>query len=466
MDAGLAFERAAVGRLATTPACRNLITLFFLHENARKGPSPATEAAKIRKVGVVGAGTMGAGIAQLAAVKGYEVVVQEVNDAALAAGIQKIEALFRKAAEHRVISPEEAEKKLSAIGRTTTWQGFADVDLAVEAAIEDLDAKRAIFCELERHTPPTAFLATNTSSLLVEKLQEGREHPERIGGLHFFNPVHKMPLVEVVHAPATYYQTLTALLQFAVALGKTPVVVKDSPGFVVNRILMPYLNEAVIILREGKLSVKQIDRVMCRFGMPVGPLDLLDQVGLDIAAHIEASMRPLLGDRFEPNPVFEQMCKRGWLGQKKGLGFYRHQEGKKSENDEAILSIVNGGQGSVEFGTEDPGSDARDRMVLLMVNEAAACFCEGLAADAPSLDLAVVFGTGWAPHRGGPLRYADDRGLGEIVRVLDAFSKKFGRRFEPCTELRRRAEEGATFYGTALEEMQQAARLAAVASPG
>jgi 3-hydroxyacyl-CoA dehydrogenase/enoyl-CoA hydratase/3-hydroxybutyryl-CoA epimerase len=450
MPAGLQYEREAVSRLATTPACRNLITLFFLQENARKMPdqaataNPSPAARRAGKIGIVGAGTMGAGIAQLAAIKGFDVIVQEVNDAALAAGMSKIEDLFRKATENRVLSRSEAERKLAAIGRTTSWQGFDSVDLVIEAVIEDLDTKLTIFRELEKRTRPETVLVTNTSSLLVAKLQEGREHPERIGGLHFFNPVHKMPLVEVVRAPVTAEKPLAALHDFAIQLGKVPVVVKDSPGFLVNRILMPYLNEAAMLLAEG-VPATMIDQRMTRFGMPIGPLELLDQVGLDVAAHIEKAMRPYFANRFDPNPLFETMRQRGWLGQKSGRGFYRH-EGKRKTANPHLRDVIRPADWRDFSAALDLPDQAMARMVLVMVNEAALCLSEGIAADAPTIDLAMIFGTGWAPHRGGPLRYADDRGLKEVVRRLEELGRSHGPRFEPCAELRRRAENNEPFY--------------------
>lgn len=455
MQVGLEYERQAIGRLATTKACRNLVTLFFLIERARKpeGGEAAGSARAIRRVGIVGAGTMGAGIAQLAAVKGFEVTVQEVDEAALAAGMNKIEALFARAVQRRVLSSEEAQQKLAKIGRTTSWEGFGDADLVVEAVIEELNSKRDVFRELARRCRPDAILATNTSSLSVRELQDGLDHPERVAGLHFFNPVHKMPLVEVARAPQTGEATLATLMRWAAALGKTPVAVGDSPGFVVNRILMPYLNEAGMLVAEG-LSIEQVDQVMRRFGMPMGPLELLDQVGLDVAAHIARAMKPVFGARLTPHPALEQMCTWGWLGQKSGLGFYRYQGKSKTANTEALPRL------RAQTGTGPPAPDtrltaerlheARERMVTLMVNEAAACLGEGLAPRADVIDLAMVLGTGWAPHRGGPLRYADDRGAADLLKTLLELRQRIGPRFEPCAELRQRAETGECFYSSLL----------------
>jgi 3-hydroxyacyl-CoA dehydrogenase/enoyl-CoA hydratase/3-hydroxybutyryl-CoA epimerase len=450
MAEGLKYEREAIGRLATTPACRNLVTLFFMMENARKPPAASENNGipAIRRVGIVGAGTMGAGIAQLAAVKGFDVVIQEVDEAALTTGVRKVEDLLLKAAGRGLISAEEARRRFAAIGKTTKWEGFADLDLVIEAVVEDVHIKRSVFQELEKRTKPQAILATNTSSLSVRELQQGLSRPDRVGGLHFFNPVHKMPLVEVVQAPATSESVAQALTGWAAAVGKTPVLVKDSPGFVVNRILMPYLNEAVL-LAASKTGIEQIDHVMRRFGMPMGPFELMDQVGLDVGAHIGRTMEPHFGRRFPPNPAFERMTQRGWLGQKSGVGFYRYQGKKKQVNQDVMTASIFPHEGG-GTGSTNP-AEIRDRMVLLMVNEAAACLEEGLAASADVVDLAMILGTGWAPHRGGPLRYADDRGPKEIVSALEDLAKRYAVRFEPCTEIRRRAEKGEPFYNQRLE---------------
>jgi 3-hydroxyacyl-CoA dehydrogenase / enoyl-CoA hydratase / 3-hydroxybutyryl-CoA epimerase len=451
MEAGLVYEREAASRLALTTACHHLIGVFLAMESARKLPEElrSVDPPEVRRVGVVGAGAMGAGIAQLAAVKDCSVVVQEINEEALGAGILKIKRLFDQAVAKRVLSAAEAERYLSAVHGTLTWEGFDNLDVVVEAALEDLDVKRALFRELEARARPTTVLATNTSSLPVTQLQEGLTHPERVAGLHFFNPVHKMPLVEVARAPATDDRTAAELTAWAIALGKTPVLVNDSPGFVVNRVLMPYLNEVVLLVAEG-LKIDQVDHVMRRFGMPMGPLELLDQIGLDVAAHVASSLGPTAADRFPPNTAFEQMRERGWLGVKSGRGFYSHR-GKRqrvnllaqnllrSEADSAAAALAKALAPAARL------VQARERMVLLMVNEAALALGEGVAANAEAIDLAMIMGTGWAPHRGGPLHYADDRGLADVVKALADLAARRGKRFEPCAELRRRAEAGESF---------------------
>ncbi len=442
LAAGLAAERAAAGRLAVSPACRNLITLWLGGEKARKLPDNLRTVAgsEVRNVGVVGAGVMGAGIAQLAAIRGARVVVREVNQTALDVGLQRIKELFDKAVQRRVLSESEATKRFAAVIGVTHADGFNDTDVVVEAAVENLDAKRAVFKELDAQTRPTTVLATNTSSLQVGSLEEGLTHPERVGGMHFFNPVHKMPLVEVVRAAATNERAVATLVQWAIALGKTPVVVRDSPGFVVNRILTPYLAEATLLVAEG-MKIQEIDHVMKRFGMPMGPLELLDQIGLDVAAHVARSMGPLLADRFGDNPAFEKMRANGWLGQKSGRGFYIHRGRARTPNHlaENLLRVEAAGEGAAVSQGMPPevrAVEARDRLVLLMVNEAALVLSEGLAESAETIDLAMVLGTGWAPHRGGPLRYADERGLGNVVEALEALAARHGGRFTPCAELK------------------------------
>jgi 3-hydroxyacyl-CoA dehydrogenase/enoyl-CoA hydratase/3-hydroxybutyryl-CoA epimerase len=443
LETGLAQERDATTRLGSTPACRNLVTLFLRMEQARKLPQADATLARsipIKRVALVGAGAMGAGIAQLARLNGYELVVQEIDQTALSAGRERITNLFQKAADKQLISRTEAIKALDGIRYTTTWEGFADADLIVEAIIEDVAAKEAVFREMENRTKSTALLATNTSSLLVSRLQEGRKHPQRVAGLHFFNPVHKMPLVEVVRAPGTSNQAVAALKQWTIGLGKTPVEVADGPGFVVNRILMPYTYEAMLLLAEG-LPMASIDSTMRKFGMPMGPFEMVDQVGLDVASHITRSMRPVFDERAGAYPFqgvlsrsLEAMCRSGWIGQKAGAGFYRYEGRSKKPNravGELLESETRANSEPIVNGPEWDLREARDRMVLATVNEAAVCLGQGLAEDEATIDLAMVLGTGWAPHRGGPLCYARDRGVKEVVQKLSDLAERLGPRFGP-----------------------------------
>ncbi len=465
MAAGLAQERGAAGRLAVSPACRNLVALWLRGEKAQKMPETlaALAPAEVRRVGVVGAGVMGAGIAQLAAVRGAsKVVVREINQAALDAGLARIKDLFDKAVQRRVLSAADAEKRSAVVRGATDWDAFEDVDVVVEAAVENLDSKRAVFRELDGRTRPDAVLATNTSSLPVGSLEGGLKHPERVGGMHFFNPVHRMQLVEIVRTPATNEGTIAVLVQWAIALGKTPIVVRDSPGFVVNRVLTPYLNEAAVLVAEG-MGIKEIDRVMKRFGMMMGPLEVLDQVGLDVAAHVAESMAPLMAGRLEANAVLAKMRERNWLGQKTGRGFYIHRGRARTVNRlaENLLraeAVPETASLSQALPPEAREAEACERLVLLTVNEAAMALGEGLAESAETIDLAMVLGTGWAPHRGGPLRYADERGQAAVVEALNGLAARHGRRFEPCQELRKRAEAGARFTRPGAGDLKRRAR--------
>jgi 3-hydroxyacyl-CoA dehydrogenase/enoyl-CoA hydratase/3-hydroxybutyryl-CoA epimerase len=438
MEAGLALERAAIARLASTSACRNLVRIFLRREQARKGIDK--DAVAIRRVGIVGAGAMGAAIAQLAVLKGYEIVVREATEEALGMGMLRLVGMLQKAVESGALAPGDLERRLAAIKGTTAWKGFDAVDLIIEAIPEDLEQKRALFRAMEENTPSSTILASNTSSLRIQDLQDGLRHPERVAGLHFFNPVHRMPLVEVVAAPATETPVLGRLKAWTAAIGKTPLIIKDSPGFVVNRVLIPYLNEAVLLVSEG-LDIERVDQAMHKFGMPMGPLEVLDHVGLDVAQLIARVARPVFGDRLGPQAGFELLVSRGWLGQKSRIGFYRYHGRRKRANRLAQSALrVHTATAQLEpMSIADQQTVVQERLVGLMVNEAARCLGEQLVDDADTIDLAMVLGSGWAPHRGGPLRYARDCGPGKIVQILEKWAARRGDRYQPCVELRNMA---------------------------
>jgi 3-hydroxyacyl-CoA dehydrogenase/enoyl-CoA hydratase/3-hydroxybutyryl-CoA epimerase len=433
MAAGMAHEQAAIGRLATSPACRNLVGLFFRREQARK-ISPLEPEHKIHRVGIIGAGTMGAGIAQLAVLQGCEVVVREAGDMALGLAMLRLMGLLQQAVAKGLLSASALTAKLSAVHGTTAWKGFDNLDLVIEAIDENLERKQKIFQELENHVSETTPLASNTSSLRIEDIQKGMSHPERVAGLHFFKPVHKMPLVEVVPASRTEKPIADILSSWAVSLGKTPIVVKDSPGFLVNRILMPYFNEAVFMISEG-LSIDRIDEAMRKFGMAMGPLEVLDQVGLDVATHISRAIEPVFGERFELQPAFQIMEERRLLGKKTEIGFYRYRGKRKHANQKLAEELCLGAPQLESASPADQRAVIRERLVSLMVNESARCLEEGLIDSADMLDLAMVLGAGWAPHRGGPIRYARDLGTERTIQSLTKLAEKYGPRYEPMPGL-------------------------------
>jgi 3-hydroxyacyl-CoA dehydrogenase/enoyl-CoA hydratase/3-hydroxybutyryl-CoA epimerase len=442
-EEGLRSEREAFARLLFTPTCRSLLGLFFQREKARSVGSWLGEDARggdekpIERVGVIGAGAMGAGIAQLAAYQGLSVVLKDVEQSALDAGMAKIGGLFNEAVQSRRLRPDEAAARGGAITPTLDWSAFADVDLAVEAVVEREDVKRQVFADLEANTRPDALLATNTSSLSVARMAGAVADPARVAGLHFFNPVHRMELVEVVRAPATSDRTIAALLRLVKKLGKTPVVVADSPGFLVNRILFPYLAEAVRMNGEG-VGAEAIDRTMRRFGMPMGPLELLDHVGIDVAAHVARSMTGVLAESAPTAERLAAMVGRGDTGKKSGRGFYHYKNGQRGKP-----VVPDGAAASPTL--LDPDVIER-RLVLALVNEAARCLEEHVAHEAWVVDLAMVLGTGFPPFRGGPLRLADERGIAQVLADLTALEQEHGERFAPCERLRRMADDGQSFY--------------------
>ncbi len=423
--AGYAFERDAAARLAISPSCQNLIGLFFRREAARKVPAAMADAPATRRVAVVGAGVMGAGIAQAAAIAGMDVVVREVSDDALKAGLARIDDLFARAAARGKLSAAQAAKLRANIWGTAAWEGFGDAEVVIEAASEDLTLKRALFDELAARCKPGAILATNTSSLTLGAIRED----ERFAGMHFFNPVHKMPLVEVVRGAKTSDATAARLVKLAVALGKTPVVVNDGPGFVVNRVLMPYLAEAVLLVAEG-VGVAAVDRAMRRFGMVAGPLETLDQIGLDVAAHVARQS----GETTLAGSVFAKMAEKGWLGVKSGRGFYVHTGKTPAAHPEAAAlarELHTGPVMSESLPLAARLAEARERLVLLTVNEAVRVRDGGIA-PVDTVDLALVLGAGWAPHRGGPLRYLAARGVADVREALTRLAARLGPRYTPA----------------------------------
>lgn len=443
-DAGFDLEKEAFLALIKTPACRSLLSIFFLQERAKKLPCPLAAAPlPVRRVAVVGAGVMGAGIAQWASARGLPVILKDVAPDALARGLRTIETLFTEAAKKRVFTPAEAAAGMNRVTPVYTSVPLTGVDLVVEAALEKLEAKQAILRDLEKHSRPDTVLATNTSALSIDAIAAPLEHPERVMGIHFFNPVNRMQLVELVRGPRTSAATLATALQFTKAIGKLPVIVNDSPGFLVNRILMPYLVEAVRLFREGHAPAK-IDRLMLAFGMPMGPLRLADEVGLDVAQHVAQDLAKRLKNPMPADDTLPQIIAKGWLGKKSGCGFYAHPKTKGAK------SSANPGLSTLFIPAADcrHSTDAEivDRLVLIMINEAARCLAEGVVAAPEDVDFGMILGTGWAPFRGGPLRHADTVGTTEVVARLDELAKDVAPHFAPCDHLRALAQSGKGFY--------------------
>ena len=439
----LELEARTAGTLVASPACKNLIFLFRLRERAVKGPwAPGAVAQDVDRIAVIGAGVMGGGIAQLAAYRDIPARMKDIRHDAVGAGLAFARSVFDKAVERRKLSRREADAKMALVSGGIDDAGLRQAGLVVEAVVERMDIKRQVLAEAEAAMNPQGVLATNTSSLSVDAMAAGLQRPGRFAGMHFFNPVHRMPLVEVVQGKSTDPTTVQTVAALAVRLGKVPVVTTDGPGFLVNRILGACLNEAGHMLDDG-LDAKAVDRAWTRFGMPMGPYRLLDEIGLDVAHHAGASLAAALGDRMAPAPPLAALAESGRLGRKGGLGFYRYEGRRAKGFDSGVYRAF----GQDARARRTPAADeVRDRLALAMVNEAARVLEEGVVESATDVDLGMVMGTGFPPFRGGLLKYADDRGLADVLQAVEALEGRFGKRFEPSPLLLALGKRDGAFH--------------------
>ncbi len=442
IERSLELEVEAILDLVRGPVSRNLVRVFMLQERAKRlRIEEGIEPTSPRWIAVIGAGVMGAGIVQWSAARGHQVVMQDINEQAVAAGLALTNKLTRNAEKRRIFTRVEAQRVRDRIHPTSRTDGLQMADLVVEAAAEKLEVKHAIFESLESRTRSDAILATNTSSLSIDAIAARMQHPERFLGLHFFNPVHKMQLVEVVVGARTSKRVLHDAVSWVQKIGKLPVVVKDSPGFLVNRILLPYLIEAGLLFSEGA-PIEDLDRAMKSFGMPMGPMRLIDEVGLDVAQHAAAGMESIFDGRIPQPAIIYTMVERGFLGRKSGAGFYTYEDGSsgKEVHREAADFVKDGPARHLDAET------LSTRMVLPMINEAARCLEEGLVEAPEDVDLAMVMGTGFAPFRGGPLRWADSLSLAEVVSQMQRLAKEVDQRFAPCALISEMAGKKLSFY--------------------
>ncbi len=439
-DHSLDLERRGVLKLARDPACANLIRTFLLQQRARKlkhapangfVPKPVTTSA------VIGAGVMGAGIAHWLSSRKLNVILEDIGPEQIANGLSLVSKRYAEAVKRRIFTKNEALRLQDNIAPTAQPVPLAGIDLVIEAATENMEIKKAIFRKLEARAGKDTVLATNTSALPIEEITTELKHPERIIGIHFFNPVHRMQLVEVVVPEKTAPEAVASTLAFVKGIGKLPVVVSDTPGFLVNRVLMPYLIEAGHLYAQG-VDAKTIDKAMLDFGMPMGPIRLLDEIGLDVALDVAQTLSAAFPDRMDIPKILEEMVEQKHLGKKSGRGFYEYENGKSKDPTPTTS------QDTVTFSS----SDLQKRMAFLMINEAARCLDEAVAAAPEDVDFAMIMGTGFAPFRGGPLRYADHVGIPEIVPFLrdceDATAAV--NRFHPCDRLLAMTEKNETFY--------------------
>jgi 3-hydroxyacyl-CoA dehydrogenase/enoyl-CoA hydratase/3-hydroxybutyryl-CoA epimerase len=443
--AGLDAERQALLDLSHTAACQNLIRLFFMKQGAKKRATEPLQAkpAEIKHAAVIGGGTMGAGIVYALVRAGIPVRLVEVNAAAVSGALGRIAKMLEEDVIAGRIDKLAARHAFNRVSPTTDWTGLELADFVVEAVLETMPAKREVFAKLDRLTRPNCVLATNTSSLRVGEIAQATLHPERVVGLHFFNPVNKMPLVEIVRGPQSDDASLATAVALAGKIGKTPVLVNDAPGFLVNRILIPYLAEALVAASEGA-PITEIDRAMKQWGMPMGPFELLDEIGLDVAAHVLRELGPTWPRPAGVEATIDAAMKNKWLGKKTGSGFYLHKASKRRAKSNASLVNEPLAKTLAASQTQLDAESIQWRLVLPMVNEAARVLDEQVTDSVETIDLATVFGTGLAPFRGGIVQFAESIGLEQIVTRLDDLTRKHGERFAPAKLLRDVVVAGTT----------------------
>jgi 3-hydroxyacyl-CoA dehydrogenase/enoyl-CoA hydratase/3-hydroxybutyryl-CoA epimerase len=446
-EQGFAEEARLFGEMAMTSVCKQLMFLFYATTALKKDRGVSGEAPPARKVdriGVLGTGFMGAGIAAITVQQGIPVRFKDTAPDRVAKGISAVRDVLKDRLTKRQLTRQQYEDQMGLVAGTVDYTGFGRLPLVIEAVFEDLAVKHAVLAESEAVLSPDAIFATNTSTIPITKIAAASKRPERVIGMHFFSPVHKMPLLEVIVTPTTSAETIVTVVEFGRRIGKTVIIVNDAPGFFVNRILAPYVNEAGILLDEG-VAIDAIDKAMGQFGFPVGPINLIDEVGLDIAGKSGAIMAEAFGGRMKPSTALQKVLGAGRLGRKGKQGFYEYDEkGKRGDVDESVYQLYPGGTKR----TTAPRDEIQRRLSLAMVNEAARCLEEGIIRSPRDGDIGAVFGIGFPPFRGGPFRHMDAVGIAEVVKQLEALDARYPGRFTPARVLVEMAAGGKTFYPT------------------
>jgi len=451
MDAGLREEARRFGELAVTNVSRELVSLFFATTALKKdnGLAPGRTATPlpITKVGVLGAGFMGAGIASIAVQQGTLVRLKDADHTRVGRGIAAIAGVLTERLKRKQITRQQFSDMMSLVGGTIDYSGFASTDLVIEAVFEDVNVKHAVLKEVEAIVRPRAIFATNTSTIPIHEIAEASVRPERVLGMHFFSPVHKMPLLEVIVTPRTTDEAIATVVSYGKKLGKTVIVVNDGPGFYANRVLTPYINEAGRLLDEG-VPIEAIDDALVQFGFPVGPITLVDEVGLDVAGKAGEIMYKAFGERFAPSAAIRAVIESGRLGRKSKKGFYLYDDaGKKGAVDPSVYEIFaagrqHGGQAAPAVSAEE----IQQRTVYAMLNEAARCLQDSVLRSARDGDVGAVYGIGFPPFRGGPFRYMDTLGIPRLVQELEELNGRFPGRFEPAQILVDMARSAMRFF--------------------
>ncbi|MCH2058588.1 MAG: fatty acid oxidation complex subunit alpha FadJ [Thalassotalea sp.] len=442
---GYQVEADHFGHLVMTPESEQLRNLFFATTDMKKEDGvEGIKPEEVTKAAVLGGGLMGGGIAFVTATKAkVPVRVKDIAHNGINAALKYSYDILNKKVKRRFMRHSEMQKQMAAITGTLDYSGFKDSDIVVEAVFEDLSLKQKMVADVEANCSEKTIFASNTSSLPIGQIAANAERPENVIGLHYFSPVDKMPLAEIIAHEKSSDQTISTTVAFAKKQGKTPIVVQDKAGFFVNRILAPYMNEAALILLEGE-PIEKVDKALVKFGFPVGPMQLLDEVGIDVGAKIGPILKAELGDRFTTPDAFGRLIDDGRLGKKANKGFYLYgkaaKKGKK-QVDESIYQLL----GITPAGkmSED---DIAKRCVYMMLNEAVRCLDEGIVRNARDGDIGSIFGIGFPPFLGGPYRYIDEVGATNIVSQLNQWANQYGDRYKPCDALVAMAENGKTCY--------------------
>jgi 3-hydroxyacyl-CoA dehydrogenase/enoyl-CoA hydratase/3-hydroxybutyryl-CoA epimerase/enoyl-CoA isomerase len=445
LEEGLKIETEQFVKLAGSPISRNLIAVFFMTQRLQKDTGvhdAAVQPKTVQQVGVLGAGIMGSGIAAAHVRRGIPALLLDNVPAALEKGIGTITKSLQGRVEIGRMSPAEAAGALARLSTSMTLNALADREVVIEAIIENEEAKVNIYRQVQKVLRPDAILASNTSTISITRMAQSVERPAQFAGMHFFNPVDRMQLVEVIRGDKTSDETVVTLVALAKRIGKTPIVVRDCPGFLVNRILFPYLNESLVLLQEGA-NPRAIDKAATAFGMPMGPITLNDLVGLDTSLYAGRVINTAFADRAAPTRILDELVKAGRLGQKSGAGFYSYAKGSRGVDDpafEAILAKCRAG------GRQIGNEEITDRLFLPMLTEASRVLSEGIVREPGDVDMGLILGIGFPPFRGGILRWADSLGMGKVLEKLKAY-EHLGARFHPTEQMRKLAAEGKGFYG-------------------
>jgi 3-hydroxyacyl-CoA dehydrogenase/enoyl-CoA hydratase/3-hydroxybutyryl-CoA epimerase len=443
VTAGLAEEHRAFGELAVGDVSRKLVQIFFATTALKKDdgvrPGSATPR-QIRRLGIIGSGFMGSGIAGTAVLNvEVDTRLKDSDLTRVGKGLKAANRLLSDRLQKRRLTRPQYERLSALLSGSSDYSGFQRADLVIEAVFEDLDVKRKVLAEVESVVRPDAIFATNTSTIPIRRIAENARRPERVLGMHFFSPVERMPLLEVIPTEATSGDTVVTAVRFGRRMGKTVIVVADRPGFWVNRILSPYLNEAGHLLQDG-VPIQVIDQAMTAFGFPVGPIALLDEVGLDVADKAGSVMYEAFGERMKPAGALSRMLGATRLGRKNGRGFYKYREGHKAGVDNSVYPLLGVKPGEAH-------SDlVQRRLVYAMLNEAAMACAENVVRTPRDADIGAIFGIGFPAFRGGPLRMIDDLGAGRVVETLYQLQEQFGERFRPAPALLELSRRSGRYY--------------------